>query len=269
VLDKDFAEIAAVSDVFDQATYYLCRVHVSKAVERFVDKMSLPRKQSSYKSQLKKSFDGMLLSRSEEEYLSHYQNIMQLPNRETQTDEVASELERAANYFEVNWHSIKEHWAIYILKSKPLFRTYTYNCVESFNGYVKYRTVKHVKVSTLVDILFDIAAEQSIKNLQRDWKSTKTTLLPGYALDDDDSDLLTRCRSLISHNIIPFLEVQLKLSREVKEEDVSMEKEQLSCPRLSGECEFYCTYLIPCKHLFFIRKHHREAMIVPAMINDK
>ena len=139
ITDKDFTERSVFSEEFSGSTLQLCLFHVLKSFRREItcDKFGLRPGEQDYVLEL---LTKLVYSSSEEECKNHYAELLK------------SSPQSVIQYYDANWHSIKDEW---VECNKYLSFTVgekTNNRLESINGKLKSVCSRFANLSCFFDL---------------------------------------------------------------------------------------------------------------------
>ena len=129
--DKDMTERNVIKSEMPQVSLQICLFHVLRTFGREItgEKMGIS---SGEKSTILRQIQDIAYARNEATYLEKYQELCDITN----------DKQKVRQYYDSNWHSIREEW-VEGLKSKQMnLGTRTNNRVESFFSNLK-RSVSH------------------------------------------------------------------------------------------------------------------------------
>ena len=257
VIDKDFSEIAALHKILPQAHFVICRYHAINAVVAQVSRLTLDTSEQKYKQIFTESFMAMVYANTEEEYMCHWDRLCSIKG--------SKQIEHFIDYLDKYWHSIRDHWAFYVLKTKELFNSFTNNRSEALNKTIKSRITRNSKFEVVVSMLFNIAGNQEKSLLLTDSDSRNKLYKPFDVIDVYHEEIIRLGNNLVTKEVLRCLEHQYKTSSLVDLDTLNLDTCQVKCPKLSGPCTYYSTNRRPCAHLLAVRKFHKEIMLTPEM----
>ena len=257
VIDKDFTEIASLHKILPHVHFVICRYHTIKAVSMHVSEHKVKSNELTLKSRIADLFVAMVYANTEDEYMRHWEAICSI--------EGSLEIEALKDYLDKFWHTIREHWAFYILKTKELFDSFTNNRSEALNKNIQGRITKNSKFETVVQMLFNLASNQEKSLLVSDFESKSKLYQPHNMTDIYHEEIVRLGNALVTREVLNCLENQYQKSLVVDLDGVSTKEGQIKCPLLVGPCKYSCTNSRPCAHLFAVRKLNKEVMLMPEM----
>lgn len=243
--DKDMTERTVIQEIFPSARLYLCFFHTLQTFNREI--CPLKRNVSKAERQLSLSFlDQLARASSKEEY-----DYIYLKFNECAPLSVVE-------YFDIYWDPIKEAWAKYAMVDGNLGNC-TNNRLESINGKIKREIAKN---STLVQFTKSFFKWFLLRNDELDSQAAQSVLrtTPNgnrRNIDEDQYALLLSRKGfelvqeeLIKSRVLTIRNVDSDLqSCRIQLSDVTLNVTSLSC-----ECSSFTTFLLPCRHIFAVRK---------------
>ena len=201
ISDKDFTERSVFSEEFSGSTLQLCLFHVLRSFRREItcDKLGLRPGERDYVLEL---LTKLVYSSSEEEYEKHYAEFLK------------SSPQSVIQYYNANWHSIKDEWVeCYKLLSFTLGEK-TNNRLESINDKLKSVCSRFASLSCFFDHFFAVL---SVLRNERD-HSTVMALVgkPVSCIQEISPDLQNQFANLLTPYAQQFVVKQLLLRRKVK-----------------------------------------------------
>ena len=257
VIDKDFSEIASLHKKMPHVHFVICRYHAIKAVTTHMSKVHLDINEQKQRGIITDSFVSMVYSDTESEYNKHWEVICSIQGSRA--------INSCKDYFDKFWHSIREHWAFYLLKKMELFDSFTNNRSEALHKNIKGRITKNSSFETVIKMLFNLTGNQEKSLVVGDFESKNKVYMPLNISDVYHEEIIRIGNSLVTREVINCLENQYKKSKFVDLDEHSTERGQVKCPMLTGECKYSSTNSRPCAHLFAVRKFNKEVMITPEM----
>ena len=268
IIDKDYSEINSICSVFKNATYIICRWHALKAVERYVRKIHLSGHEQHFKKTLIRLFRKMVFEPTIEGYMSSWNEICLLKSSNPA-------IEKAKSYFLDNWHMYREHFAYHVLKAKALQKNFTNNRSENFNKQLKDIITVKGSIAKAVEGLLFYAKEQKKRSLFRFTDQTSKFFRPTTIEDSYEAQILELTKQFLTKEMQKRVMEQYQKSLEFDRDEkficllYDTNKNQVKCPKKSGECSFFLNWGLPCSHLLFVRKINNELLIEKAMIRER
>lgn len=169
--DKDSADRIVYAEKFPCAALQICLFHVLKTFKREITtaKRDITKEQRDAVLRL---LEELVYSRSAEEYDLLYAELCDL------------HLEKVMEYYDTNWHNIKDEWAMYARNQHFNCLNSTNNRTESLNQKLKMIGTRHSNLLTFFeDLITSISVLSSEKNI-RAVKSTMRT--PRKRFEDEE-----------------------------------------------------------------------------------
>ena len=135
--DKDMTERNVIKDEIPYAALQLCLYHVQRTFGREVvcEKMGIT---SGQRYTILQHLKGITYSKSEEEYLDKYKSMCEIIPISVR------------NYYDRNWHSIKEQWVVGFKNEQFNLANHTTNRVESLFRSLKASVSHRGSIQTLI-----------------------------------------------------------------------------------------------------------------------
>jgi hypothetical protein len=262
VVDKDFSEIAALSTILPSAEFIICRFHALDAIAKKIHSLRIDKEHAA---SLTAAVHKMVFSPNLDDYNANWEKII---NFEPMTPEI----KRFADYFDVNWHCHRQHFALHLIKSKKLYESFTNNRAENTNMNVKRNIKKRSPIDVVVKELVKFSKLQGRQLGSEDWSINNKTFLPtDIGSDRYKEEIVTLGNEfLLSKKVLGDILTQYNLSKSLNDRQVCLDRGQTICSRIkTGLCTFSSSNGLPCKHLLFVRKYNNERMLEVDMIEDK
>lgn len=165
--DKDFADRMVYKEKFPDAELQICLWHVLIAFKREIT----PVKRNITKSQrdeVLEILELLVYSRSAEEYDNLYKKLMDL------------ELDEVSQYFNVNWHNIRNEWTLYERNQHSNYLNTTNNRSESLNRNFKSISCRYANLAIFFENLLItisvLASEKNIRAVRSTMKRTRMVI---------------------------------------------------------------------------------------------
>jgi len=242
--DKDIKERDVIKELFPDSFVLICLFHTLRTFAREVkcDKMGITAAQRTLSLEI---IQKLAYAASESEYQKLY-------------DSFQSSCPKAViEYYNKNWHPIKDEWVLNYKATCGSFLNMTNNRLECINGKLKQVISRNSSLYEFFEKFFVIL--QTLRT-ERDHKAALTfqkTKVFSYQKDSAEmqySELLTSYASC-------FVVKQLGLVTKVK--DIRREDDSYIVNTNDGdkvvtqgscECIFYQSMRLPCRHMFSLRK---------------
>jgi len=266
-VDKDQREIGALKDEFPGAQVLLCWFHVLKAMKTAVADLDCVKEE---KERIFAASRRTVYSYDEEQYQRNVHQLAQNCSAEFFA------------YFTKNWDNCKVMWAFYARKELPTLANQTTNRVEALNRAIKavFRAVQRTSMTfaKAVQTLLKFLVLTDVSVTYTDFVNIEKT---PYVIHQQFGGVLKTAGSRLTGQALRLITVQLsKLANEVdylKTEDLgdgaivvknaisnvsySLQIEPatndvkgITTSMLTCSCFFSCTFGLPCRHVFLIRK---------------
>ena len=262
IVDKDFQEISAIAHILPNAIFIICRYHALECVKRKIHSLKM---EKEVQEQLNDLFVKMVYAISAEIYDANWEKMSRF-------NPLTNEVKQFLEYIDINWHSHKEHWALYLLKNRKLYESYTNNRAENCHMLIKKRIPKRSPFDVVVQKMLSFSEDQTSTLKSRDWATQNKQFMPTDAHNDRFKEEIVRVGNALglSSTIKIDILAQYDDINTVLEETVDTARDQTICSRTKpGPCTFNSSMHLPCKHLLFVRKHNLEAMLTEEMIEEK
>ncbi|XP_022192904.2 zinc finger SWIM domain-containing protein 1 [Nilaparvata lugens] len=171
-------------------------------------------------------------------------------------------LKKFIDYFNINWHSIKEEW-VPSLQTAVSFGNQSNNRLELINSKVTLLVKRH---SRLLDIFEDLDSLVLTFRAERDAKAAKVQVKVPLAIDlvhEDESHYLQVLTPytfrLVSDKFSLKNDVHLCSEISTNEFLVTTSEGIVTTSESRCNCRFFCTYQLPCQHIL----HVREKLVLP------
>lgn len=155
--DKDFADRSVYTEKFPNAVLQICLYHALVAFSREITTS----KRNISKDEREEVLDivqRLVYSTSEESYDSIYDEL------------IASDLEEVIDYYNQNWHPIRDEWTLYGRNKFSNYLNYTNNRTESLNQKFKMLNNRYANLLTFFHNIFTtvsvMASERNIRAVQ-------------------------------------------------------------------------------------------------------
>ena len=128
--DKDFVERDVLKEKFPDTKVLICLFHVLKTFcrEFTVEKLGITIAERNLVLEI---LQKMVYAKNEDEYSVLHSEL------------VETNLKSVTEYFNTNWHPIKEEWLECLKSNNITFQNHTNNCIECINQKLKTIITKH------------------------------------------------------------------------------------------------------------------------------
>lgn len=233
ITDKDLKERSVIKSLFPQANLIICLFHTLRTFNREItcDKMGITPDERDFS---KKKIEEMCYSKSEEEYNTLYCHLTsQAPHQ-------------IIDYFNKNWHNIREQWVIGMTYNTGNFFNTTNNRLESFNGKLKSVIPTFSNLEEFFKKLFII-----LKCVRTERDNTAIKIVQKYpTIGFEDIDLQNYYKYLTPYSF-EFLKKQI-----VANNTTSLGNTTIS----SCSCSFFLSMRLSCRHIFHKRREENDSL---------
>ena len=246
--DKDINERDVIKELLPHVKVMICLFHSLKTFKREinVEDMGIT---IAEKNSCLEFISSMAYSKTEIEYNGVHQQFL---------DNAPASVK---NYFENNWHPIREEWVIGYMSSSGNFLNRTNNRLESLNGKLKQVITKHSSLENFINEFFIILSVmrnergyRAVYNMQK----KKVQIYPPQSPEAAYVKLLTAYAS-------GYVLHQLKIATNFQENyqwsngasgeyNVQSSEGTLTVTTLKCSCCFFNSMMLPCRHIFSLRK---------------
>lgn len=169
--DKDFADRSIYKEKFPDAELQICLWHVLVALKREVT--TTKRDITKFQRELAlEILEKLVYCRSAESYDKLYQELLDL------------NLEKVTDYYNDNWHNIRDEWTHYGRNQHSNYLNSTNNRSESLNQKYKMVSSRHANLSTFFENVFTtvtvVSSERDIRTVRMTMKTTRTMVSDPY-----------------------------------------------------------------------------------------
>lgn len=238
--DKHMVGRRVLKEIFPGVRVYICLFHTLQAMKRGVHGLPLSKEDKDiWFEQLRK----LTYSGSEEEYFERYKVFC--------IDAPARLLE----YYNTNWHSIREDWTVYSMKYGNLMNL-TNNRLESMNAKVKQVVPKRSTLLNLLKFLFKYIELQMCEVNQKaanNFTKIKTRVEKGTHEE--------QYMHLLTDFAFSYVSRQLQLSEKSQIDILSgtefLIKKKYTIIKMTAsscECNDRISSKLPCRHIFAVRR---------------
>ena len=243
--DKDLNERDVIKEVMPWVKVLICLFHTLKTFRREVtmEKMKIT---SAMRENCLKLIEKLSYAKSESEYDGFYAQFMSLAPTSVK------------NYFNSNWHTIREEWVACFKKTTGNFLNATNNRLESINQKLKQVIDKNSSMEFFIEnffILLPVLRNQ--RNYQGVYQEQKHLVRP-YPLGSPEAAYTSLLTSYASSHVLGQLELYSQSTYtftpgvggkfSANTSDGSIEVSSLHCT-----CCWSQSMKLPCRHVFHIR----------------
>ena len=245
--DKDMVERSVIAEKIPSAVLMICLFHTLRNFSREItsDKMGIS---AAQRITVLEIISKLVYDRDEEEYMKFYRQLRE------------SNLNQVIEYFEDNWHGIKEQWVEGLKCEVSHYLNSTNNRLESINQKIKSVVTKYSSLVIFFQELMKCLALERDHRAAMVFKKCPVNLHP-------DKSCLFKYQELLTPYSFSFLVKQFELCSKVKiTESVRVDKNSYTATIHVKErsfltsdyqcsCGFYKAMELPCRHIFALRKY--------------
>ena len=258
--DKDFCERNTFIQEFPQATLLICLYHVLRTFCREItsDKMGITAAERLHVLDI---LQRMSYATKEETYFAIYKELQQ------------TGLKTITDYFNDNWHQIRNEWVCGLKDDNLTFQNHTNNCVESINQKLKSVISKFARLPQFCCELLKVL---SSFHIERDHKAiTLFQKVPSQPFPE--GSLKHQYMQVVTPFALSHVVKQIDLVDKVKlksEEGNTYICESTSQSKVVSSlddcnCSFRKAMQLSCKHIFAIRKRNNLTLFEPNLCAER
>lgn len=178
-------------------------------------------------------------------------------------------LDQLLEYFNVNWHNIKEDWSLYSLMKNNLGNT-TNNRLESINAKLKQVITKN---SPLVITIKDFFEWYDSHNNESQLRTAKQFLrkpnLP-FDVDSPEQQYVKSLTKYASDIVLKELNKSKKIVfTEVNKLTKVCRMNNLEVSATSCQCVIHTSFQLPCRHIFAARYYFHQPLFDTSLFNQR
>ncbi|KAK7502609.1 hypothetical protein BaRGS_00006184 [Batillaria attramentaria] len=242
--DKDWTERGVIHDEFPEAALLICLFHTLRSFRREVTEKTMACSQADryyYLDILSK----LTYSRSQEEYASHRPSLHETGN------------EKLVDYFEKNWHGIRQEWVQGLKNQSMHLMNWTNNRLESLNQKIKAVLDRNMNLMVFVKELMT-CFDSFKQELQR--RASKVFQKMAVIIYECDTPVIEYQRYLTPYAFM-FVKQQHKYSTSIHIPPDSPTTISLQ----TRECGIFKAMSLPCRHILALRKSHQLPLFSAAL----
>ena len=251
--DKDMVERNVFKKEMPHIRLQLCLFHVKRNFKREITSSAYTITQEERLRSLK-AIEDMIHARDEVQYLER-RDIF----RQTCPSNVN-------DYFEKNWHPIREQWVVGLVKDLRNFTEFTTNRVERFFGTLKKLATKKQDIKSfireLLTLVNSLSNEKTYKNIRQ-----ATTVPLGIPSSN------CPFKEVLTTRALETISPQFSLADYVTIIDDTTVKSQTGCilkPTLNCcTCQFFKMNDLPCRHMLKLAQHNNTTNNLIKSIRDR
>ena len=245
--DKDLTQRDVLARAFPSATLLICLFHTFRSFRREVtaEKMGIT---SGQRNMSLEFLQKLAYSTSAEKYQELYSQFC---------DSVPTTV---LNYFNVNWHPIREQWTMGMKYNSGNFLNNTNNRLESLNAKLKSVVSRYSSLEEFVEKFFLIVR---VLRSERDYKSALVSQKVPIAYHSTKETAVTKYIEHLTPYAYDFVMKQLELKDRVKlgvtssddneYHQVNSSEGLLHVSTTSCTCLSWKSMKLPCKHILALR----------------
>ncbi|XP_065679758.1 zinc finger SWIM domain-containing protein 1 [Hydra vulgaris] len=243
--DKDMTERQILGIEFPQANLHLCLFHVLRTFRRelTLEKMGITSEQRRLCLEI---LQKMTYAKTEEDYANLYQSLK------------STKINSVICYFEDNWHKIHNEWVEGLKSTNLTFLNRTNNRLESLNQKIKQVCSRNTNLGQFFD---DFLVFLQSTRVMQDHKAINIFHKRPVILYEPGS-VEESYKKLLTPYAFSFVLKELELASEVRslkklpqnQYEVTTTYAKLKVTVLSCDCGFRSAMLLPCRHIFAVRK---------------
>ena len=238
--DKDFTERNVLLQEFPSAKLLICLYHVLRIFRREItsNKMGITAAERLHVLDI---LQRMSYATNEEKYFNAYQELQQ------------TKLKAVLDYFNDNWHDIRDEWACGLKDDNLMFQNHTNNRVESINQ--KLKSVISM-FARLAQFCCELLKVLSSLHIERDHRAiTLFQKVPSQPFPKGSVKSLHM--QVITPFALSYVVKQIDMASQVKlKASVSgtyeCESSSVSASSEDCSCSFRKAMQLPCKHIFAV-----------------
>lgn len=257
--DKDIGERDVVKSALPEASVLICLFHALRTLRREVscEKLGITSGQRTVALEI---FQKMAYSSSADEYLELYDQFTECAPPQV------------VEYFNDNWHGIKNEWVLHYKAVSGSFLNSTNNRLESINGKLKQVINRHSSLEQFVSNFFVIL---SALRSERDHKAAiMFQKVKVYRYDDGSPEKLYS--QLLTSYASAYVNKQIMLIAKVKEFNengavytIETSEGVKNVSVMECDCLFRTSMMLPCRHILALRKKLCEPLYDEDLCNNR
>ncbi|XP_044587020.1 uncharacterized protein LOC123266707 [Cotesia glomerata] len=240
--DKDLTERDVLKEIFPDVATYICIFHSLKTFKKVVNSSNM-NLNSDEKLETLKVLESLVYASSEEQY-----NELYLELNLTASPEFME-------YYNRNWHNIKEDWCLYSLMKHNLGNT-TNNRLESINAKLKLVLEKNSPlIITIKDFFewYNSHKTEAFIRTARQFLRRPNLQFPANSAEQKYVEALTKYSSkIVLAEIKSSVEIVCSRTDEISK---ICQFENLESSITTCQCKIKISHKLPCRHIFAVRRH--------------
>lgn len=242
--DKDFADRKVFEEKFPSAKIQICLFHALRTFKREVP-LKLGELNTTLKKHVLEIFTDLAYSESEETYNIHYSKLISL------------NVQDLTEYYEKNWHSIKDEWVLYEQNRHFIIKNRTTNRLESLNQKLKSVVARYC---TLGKFFHDIIISVVSTNVERDHKAiTMVEKMPinSQHVDEVEKKIRNHLTAYSANHVCSEYHKSSKMIFTSIENDIHILKKPSAVIKATYnycDCGSISSMGLPCRHIMAVRR---------------
>ena len=246
--DKDLNERDVIKEILPHVKVLICLFHSLKTFKREINteelEISLVQKSSCLEF-----ISQMAYSKSEEEYNGVHRQFMEYsPNS-------------VKEYFQKNWHPIRDEWVVGYMFSAGNFLNRTNNRLESLNGKLKQVITKNSSLEQFIKEFFVVLSVMRKERSYRAVYPTQKKQVQTFPPNSPEVAYINLLTSYASNYVLNQMEIATRyhekyqwLPAESGVVKVQSSEGLLVVTTVKCSCTFFNSMRLPCRHVFSLRK---------------
>ena len=258
--DKDFTERNVLLQEFPGAKLLICLYHVLRTFRREItsNKMGITAAERSHVLDI---LQRMSYATNEEAYFSAYEELKQ------------TKLKIVLDYFNDNWHEIRDEWVCGLKDENLMFQNHTNNRVESINQKLKSVMSKFARLPQFCRELLKVLSSLHVERDHRAitlFQKTPSQPFPKGSVKSQYMQVVTPfALSYIVKQIDLVSKVKLKPEEGDTYECESSSKIHISASSEDCNCSFRKAMQLPCKHILAVCQKSNLPLFQPALCAER
>ena len=254
--DKDIKERDVIKKYLPQVAVLICLFHTLRTFRREIscEKLGIS---SGQRVSCLEFVQKMAYASTEAEYEKIYQHFQQAAPKEV------------LEYFNEGWHSIRDEWVLGLKSAHGSFLNATNNRLESINGKLKQVINYHSTLEDFIDNFFVALRTERDHRAAVQFQKVKV-----HAFQEGSAEL--QYSTLLTCYAATYVLKQYELASKVKDlmqcgefyKVTTSEGEKVVNEKDCG-CIFRQSMLLPCRHIFALRKKLKKLLYDPNLCNKR
>ncbi|XP_031330058.1 uncharacterized protein LOC116161019 [Photinus pyralis] len=258
--DKDLHEREVIKNCFPNVNLIICVFHTLKIFYREIScqKMGITPSQRTLSLEL---IQKLVYAKTDDDYEKYMQGLKDSVPR------------TVYEYFMKNWHNTKDEWNLGKNYFKNSFLNNTNNRLESINAKLKSVINKNSPLEHFINSLFTII---SSLETERDHKAVYGILKKPVDMFPEDSDE-RKYFKLLTREASKHVLREIRISEQIRSITVSADgyyiitdsRGSTKTTVSSCNCVMYDAMILPCKHIFALRRHLHVELFDRMLVNHR